>query len=228
MKYQFFDTYEAELPAILTAGSTHERVTLTQALIDDMTKVYFDNISSDISLTEAEQRQHLHTFFSEEMPFLSTLATKESSPLELKAARDSLYKNLMEHDPELSKEFDRVLKKRDLGYQQATEAYDLRNQSHELKTQRDELTDNGADENADNIKALDEQINELNRKAEVADRNRDFYNKGADEILEQIPETERSFLDSHIRHKDKLKMEKETKEGIVPVINDVQGVVPLT
>ena len=228
MKYQFFDTYEAELPAILTAGSTHERVTLTQALIDDMTKVYFDNISSDISLTEAEQRQHLHTFFSEKMFFLSTLATKESSPLELKAARDSLYDNLMEHDSELAKDFDRVLKKRDLGYQQATEAYDLRNQSHELKTQRDELTDNGADENADNIKALDEQINELNRKAEVADRNRDFYNKGADEILEQIPETERSFLDSHIRHKDKLKMEKETKEGIVPVINDVQGVVPLT
>ena len=228
MKYQFFDTYEAELPAILTAGSTHERVTLTQALIDDMTKVYFDNISSDISLTEAEQRQHLHTFFSEKMPFLSTLATKESSPLELKAARDSLYDNLMEHDSELAKDFDRVLKKRDLGYQQATEAYDLRNQSHELKTQRDELTDNGADENTDNIKALDEQINELNRKAEVADRNRDFYNKGADEILEQIPETERSFLDSHIRHKDKLKMEKETKEGIVPVINDVQGIVPLT
>lgn len=227
MKYQFFDTYEAELPAILTAGSTQERVTLTQALIDDMTKVYFDNIPSDTSLTEAEQRQHLHTFFSEKMPFLSTLATKESSPLELRAARDSLYKNLMEHDSELAKDFDRVLKKRDLGYQQATEAYDLRNQSHELKTQRDELTDNGVDENADNIKALDEKINELNRKAEVADRNRDFYNKGADEILEQIPETERSFLDSHIRHKDKLKMEKETKEGIVPVINDVQGVVPL-
>lgn len=228
MKYQFFDTYEAELPAILTAGSTHERVTLTQALIDDMTKVYFYNIPSAGSLTEAEQRQHLHTFFSEKMPFLSTLATKESSPLELRAARDSLYKNLMEHDSELAKKFDRVLKKRDLGYQQATEAYDLRNQSHELKTQRDELTDNGADENADNIKALDEKISELNRKAEVADRNRDFYNKGANEILEQIPETERSFLDSHIRHKDKLKMEKETKEGIVPVINDVQGVVPLT
>lgn len=228
IKYQFFDTYEAELPAILAASSIEERVKLTQAVIDDITKLYFDVVPDEISLTEDQQRQNLHTFLSERMPFLSTLATKESSPLELRAARDSLYKNLMEHNPELAKEFDRVLKKRELGYQHATEAYDLRNQSHELKVQRDELTDSGVEESADQIKALDEQINELNRKAEVADRNRDFYNKGADEVLEQVPETERSFLDSHIRHKDKLKMEKETKEGVVPVINDVQGVVPLS
>ena len=228
IKYQFFDTYETELPAILAASSIEERVKLTQAVIDDITKLYFDVVPDEISLTEAQQRQNLHTFLSEKMSFLSTLATKESSPLELRAARDSLYKNLMEHNPELAKEFDRVLKKRELGYQHATEAYDLRNQSHELKVQRDELTDSGVEESADQIKVLDEQINELNRKAEVADRNRDFYNKGADEVLEQVPETERSFLDSHIRHKDKLKMEKETKEGVVPVINDVQGVVPLS
>ena len=228
MKYQFFDTYKEELPAILAASSTQERVALTQAVIDDITKVHFSNNPEELELTEEQQRQFLHTFLSEEMPFLSTLATKESSPLELKAARDSLYKNLMEHDPELAKEFDRVLKKRKLAYQYSTEGYDLRNQSHELKVQRDELTDSGIEESADQVKALDEQINELNRKAEVADRNRDFYNKDADKILEQIPETERSFLDSHIRHKDKLKMENKTKDGVLPVIDDVQGVVPLS
>ena len=197
-------------------------------MIDDITKLYFDVVPDELELTEEQQRQHLHTFLSKEMPFLSTLATKESSPLELRAAHDSLYEHLMENNPTLAKEFDRVLKKRELAYQYATEGYDLRNESHELRAQRDELTDSGVDKNSDNIKALDEKINELNRKAEVADRNRDFYNKGADEVLEQIPEMERSFLDSHIRHKDKLHMEKETKEGVVPVINDVQGVVPLS